>query len=382
MAQKRKTKTSDCPNWQILLGEYALGTIGERDRARLERHLAGCRTCTRALADTRGLYGFLSAAELATPSPSLAAKVEAALRRETDFAAARVTAPAPARPRDEARPAPVAAAAVEKRRAWWRVPAWVPALGTVGAVVVVAMIYFKVFTPGGKPEAVIPPGEVTKPASGAKGAATAEVVASAPGLTALGGVAPREERPRVDLDAAKSEVAWTGGEGRGVSAPTPAPETLFPAVRDAGAETDEKELADVVSFGAGGAAADERFKEVEKKDKSRVESREDTAVAEEPGGGTGFGGAVGGSAYREGRLAAVRADVKTAGVNLEEVMDPRIGDDVERLTADGALFEYVTPNGSMMSYFLELSPEEQRTVLTRLKNEADAAGASDVFLGH
>ncbi len=145
-----KKPTSSCPNWQILLGEYALGTIGERDRARLEVHLASCPACRRALAATEKLYEFMAGYELAQASPSLATKVADALRREMP-ARAPVAAPIP---RPAAEPVAAPTPEYEPRRAgkpWWRVPAFVTALGTAAAAATVAVLYFKVWAPGQEP---------------------------------------------------------------------------------------------------------------------------------------------------------------------------------------------------------------------------------------
>ncbi len=74
---------------------------------------------------------------------------------------------------------------------------------------------------------------------------------------------------------------------------------------------------------------------------------------------------------------------KLTAADVEAWMGPRFEAEVERLTGDDAAFvDYVTPNGSLMAYFYELPLEEQRTLLSRLRREAEAAPAADMLFSH
>ena len=86
-----ETKKSACRKWQIILGEYVLGTVDERDRARLERHLRRCESCRRELAEMEEMYRLLGDFELAKPGSFFAAKVARAVRDEAEAAWAAVT---------------------------------------------------------------------------------------------------------------------------------------------------------------------------------------------------------------------------------------------------------------------------------------------------
>jgi anti-sigma-K factor RskA len=61
-----------------LAGPYAMDAISAPDRARFERHLAGCEECAREIASLREATARLATAAAVTPPPALKARVMAA----------------------------------------------------------------------------------------------------------------------------------------------------------------------------------------------------------------------------------------------------------------------------------------------------------------
>jgi len=61
-----------------LAGPYAMDAISPPDRARFDRHLAGCEDCAREIASLREATARLAAATAVTPPPALKARVMAA----------------------------------------------------------------------------------------------------------------------------------------------------------------------------------------------------------------------------------------------------------------------------------------------------------------
>ncbi len=79
-----------------LAGAYAMDAISERDRARFERHLAGCQECTQEIAGLREATARLGAATAVTPPAGLKERVmaAAAMTRQQPPATAEPDAPA------------------------------------------------------------------------------------------------------------------------------------------------------------------------------------------------------------------------------------------------------------------------------------------------
>ncbi|MEE8640704.1 MAG: zf-HC2 domain-containing protein, partial [bacterium] len=150
-------KKSACRKWQIILGEYVLGTVDERDRARLERHLARCERCRRELAETEKMYRLLGDFELAKPGPFFAAKVARAVR-----GGAEAVAPEPADER------PLAGFG-----RWMRRPAVASAVAAASLAVVAAVLYVNIWLPRAPQELVTPTAGEVAPAAGKLAAAPA-----------------------------------------------------------------------------------------------------------------------------------------------------------------------------------------------------------------
>lgn len=342
MTTKSEKHKPKCPNWQILLGEYALGTISERDRARLEGHLARCRRCRRALAETEDMYRLLGDFELAKAGPFFAAKVERAIKRE-----AGVTATAGS-----------AARARSWFRGWLRAPAYISAAAAAAAAIVVGVLYVKVWMPG-----------------------SAEQIE---GPATKGAVPPAASIEKADkvLEAERTK------SGRGVGRPAEVPALSLEVTEEALAESpavDEFMTYDAaaaasppVSYPAGledeGGPAEETIADFD------ALMRSETAR-----GGAAFGAAPRGYARGGAGAAGFGAPGKVAltAADVEGWMDERFEADVERLTGDdGALLDYVTPNGLLMAYFYELPLEEQRMLLSRMRREAEETSAAEMLLSH
>ena len=113
-----------------LAGAYAMDAISERDRARFERHLAGCQECTREIASLREATARLGAATAVTPPAGMKERVMAAA------AMTRQQPPATAEP-----DAPVRAAAMVRAGTWLRSLPWLGRLAvTVAAAAAVAVL--------------------------------------------------------------------------------------------------------------------------------------------------------------------------------------------------------------------------------------------------
>jgi anti-sigma-K factor RskA len=110
-----------------LAGAYAMDAISERDRARFERHLAGCQECTREIASLREATARLGTATAVTPPAGLKERVMAAA------AMTRQQPPATAEPDALAR-----AGAMVRAGAWLRTLAW-PGRLTVAAAAAAAV---------------------------------------------------------------------------------------------------------------------------------------------------------------------------------------------------------------------------------------------------
>ncbi len=389
-----------CRKWQIILGEYVLGTVDERDRARLERHLARCERCRRELAETEKMYRLLGDFELAKPGPFFAAKVARAVRDEAEAAAA-----AP----------PLERALAGLGRAVRR-PAVASAVAAASLAVVAAVLYVKVWLPRAPQELGIPTAGEVAPADGKRDAAPAREKEA---LLAeeKSGEGPRRALSRVDApgegvlppastyvagELATEELAAVAGEP--AEAPT--------RDEDEASAEGRPEVA-ARGTGAGAGAADEvalrrsepaKAEEKAAKEKAAEETRYpataspktyETATApfgartRAAEGASGYAGSAGGSAF--GRLAddagtpgpAEREGEVLTAADVEVLMDARFEADIERLTGDGAaLVDYVTPNGLLMTYFYELPVEEQKLLLSRLRRKAEAATAADLLLSH
>ena len=81
-----------------LAGPYAMDAISAPDRARFERHLAGCQECAREVASLREATARLAAATAVPPPPALKERVmaAAAATRQQPPAAGGRTRPGPA----------------------------------------------------------------------------------------------------------------------------------------------------------------------------------------------------------------------------------------------------------------------------------------------
>lgn len=368
-------KKRPCRKWHILLGEYALGTIDERDRARLERHLARCPRCQRDVVEIEKTYRLLGDFELAKPAPFFAARVTSALQREAQAA--------------------VGGTAAERGRAglrrWWRTPAFASAIAAASVAAVATVLFVKVWLPH-------PPEGVDLPTAGkAAPAAKAEKPDRREARAAVKETAAAEGRPPSEPRMARPDTSPPTEAGKTTAtaprtAPTEAPpssETEAPLRETAASEEPAtkvrpgKEKDRGVAEAPYAATAGEPYRfATPAPPAARARTRADDA---------------GGSASRDemrrlGRLAD--SDVKRPefteleeksliAADVEAWMDARLEADVERLTGDGAaLVDYITPNGSLMAYFYELPAEEQKTLLSRLRREAEAASPAELLLYH
>jgi anti-sigma factor RsiW len=344
------TKKPTCRNWQILLGEYALETISARDRARLERHLAQCRHCRKRLAETQKMYAVMADFELAKPSPFFAAKVDRALREAAGREA----------PRAERQP-------WFQIGRWWRSPAFATAAAALA--VVATVLYLKVWVPYTAQAPFPPPGKevATVPAEKRETAPAAPVEKGDAGAREIGAPA-----------LAAAETAPEGEVARGVS-PAESPDLVDDGVA---ALPSTPEVSALIT-------------ESDTEGEFAGAGRRDEALARESAGGAGFAPAFASppeealweeAPFAEATVAGFagpRTRVVTAA-EVEAWMDARFEADVELLTGedDSALLDYVTPDGTLMTYFYELSAEEQEELLSRLRREAEAASPTETFLFH
>jgi anti-sigma-K factor RskA len=132
-----QSRTENPSRWQLrgrdahtLAGAYAMDAISAPDRARFERHLAGCEECTEEITSLREATARLGTAAAATPPAGLKDRVMAATaitRQQPPVAA-------------QAPPPPAARAGREGLGSWLRSLAWpgrmVLAAGAAVAVVV------------------------------------------------------------------------------------------------------------------------------------------------------------------------------------------------------------------------------------------------------
>lgn len=339
MTTKSNKKKSTCPNWQILLGEYVLGTIAERDRARLEGHLARCRRCRRALAETEDMYRLLGDFELATAGPFFGAKVERAIRAEAGVKEA-------------------VEGATKTRTGFWgwlRAPAYISAAAAAAAIVV-GVLYVKVWLPGdpGQVEGPGAPAAVPPAASVGKADSALETDAKKTGRVA----GHPAEVPALTLEVTEEALAESPAVDEFMTydaAAAATPPVAYPTARKDEAGPAEETIADFDAL------------------MGRETARGSATYGAAPRGyARGGAGAAGFGA--PGALALTAADV-------EGWMDPRFEADVERLTGDdGALLDYVTPNGLLMAYFYELPVEEQRMLLSRMRRETEETPATEMLL--
>lgn len=402
-----EAKNNACRKWQIILGEYVLGTADERDRAPLERHLSRCERCRRELAETEKMYRLLGDFELAKPGPFFAAKVARAVRDEAAAAA----------------PGPVYGRALAGLGRAVRRPAVASAVAAASVAVVAAVLYVKVWLPRAPQEIVTSAAGEVAPAAGKLDAAPArekearlaeEKSGGEPWKALARGGAPDEAalpRPAAYVagEPATEELAAVAGE------PAEAP------ARDEDATSAEgRPEVTARGRGAGAGAAGEgtlsridlaaaeeksaRTLAAKEKEEARAEAPYPATASPEtyetatapfpawtraPDGASDYAGRAGAAAF--GRLAdddgppalaEYEDDILTAA-DVEVLMDARFEADIERLTGDGAaLVDYVTPNGLLMTYFYELPVEEQKTLLSRLRRKAEAATAADLLLSH
>jgi hypothetical protein len=338
MTTKSQKQKPTCPNWQILLGEYVLGTIAERDRARLEGHLARCRRCRRALAETEDMYRLLGDFDLAKAGPFFAAKVDRAIKGKAGVAEA-------------------AESATRARTGFWgrlRAPAFISAAAAAAAIVV-GVLYVKVWLPGASDQVEGPGAPAALPPAASVG--KADKVLEMEGKKAGGVARYPVEAPPLALEVTEEALAESPAVDEFMTydaAVAAAPPATYPAGAEDGARPAEETIADFDAL-----------------------MRRETA-----GGGVAFGAARG----------YTRTDAKAAGfgapgavtltaADVEGWMDPRFEADVERLTGDdGALLDYVTPNGLLMAYFYELPVEEQRMLLSRMRRETEETPATEMLL--
>jgi anti-sigma-K factor RskA len=130
-----QSRTKNLPWWQLrgrdehtLAGAYAMDAISAPDRARFERHLAGCQECTEEITSLREATARLGTATAATPPAGLKDRV---------MAAAAMTRQQPPVAR-EAHPAP--RSGVEGFGSWLRVLAWPGRMVLAAGVAVVAVL--------------------------------------------------------------------------------------------------------------------------------------------------------------------------------------------------------------------------------------------------
>jgi anti-sigma factor RsiW len=391
---EKEVKMRSCRKWQIILGEYVLGTIDERDRARLERHLARCPRCRRDLVQTEKTYQLLGPFELAKPGPYFAAKLSRAVQREAEAAA----------------PGTTGERARAGLRRWLRTPALASAVAAASVAIVATVLYVKVWLPH-VPEGVEVPA-AGKVASAARAEKAAELTAAAAeerparkrrtaraeaALPGEAGPIPRETAAAAE-PAAKKEPYLVAGAPHGATAAAEADKLATLAPRPARAEAVPPSEAAPPS---GETAATEKAamtaRPAKEKGRGIAEApypAKATAVADSLAGPAAAAGS-GASRDEMGRYRRSAVDdVKRpefaelgeesiVAADVEAWMDPRFEADVERLTGDGAaLVDYVTPNGSLMAYFYELPVDEQKTLLSRLRREAEAASAADLLLSH
>jgi|GEM_PF-2052742 len=393
---ENKLKIRSCRKRQILLGEYVLGTIGERDRARFERHLARCARCRRDLVETEKTYRLLGNFELAKPGPFLAAKVARAVGREAQAAVPGITG-------ERAR--------ADVRR-WLRTPAFATVLAAASVAVVATVLYIKVWLPRA-PEGVEGPA-AGKVASAAKAEKAAEERLPFGPRTPRPEAVPPSETGRPSRETAAAEEPVAEEEG-GFAAEAPYAATV-PAEADKLATLEARAARPEAAPPAKGRRPSREIAAAGKAAATPPPAKEKgRAFAEGAYPATGAGEpdklaarapfmaaalprdyAVSRGARDEmgryGRAAAndvergefAKAEEKTlVAAEVEGWMDARFEADVERLTGDGAaLVDYVTPNGSLMAYFYELSVDEQKTLLSRLRREAEAESAADLLLSY
>jgi hypothetical protein len=65
----------NCAEFEILLADYADGTLSAADRALLEQHAQSCTGCQDLLKDVCGVIKFISRAEEVTPPPELITRI-------------------------------------------------------------------------------------------------------------------------------------------------------------------------------------------------------------------------------------------------------------------------------------------------------------------
>jgi len=402
-----ETEKSSCRKWQIILGEYVLGTVDERDRGRLERHLSRCDRCRRELAEMEEMYRLLGDFEPAKPGPFFAAKVAHAVRKETEAAA----------------PGAMDEGALPGLRRWMRRPAVASAVAAASIAAVTAILYVKVWLPRASREPTMPPAGEVASKTGKLAAAPAPEKETA----------PAEGRPEVELRGTRAGTGVRGELALSLTeiaaAEEPAADEFAAAAgkpaevptrdKDATAAEGRSEVASRgtrAGAGAAGETAPRRFELAATEEKSArtlAAKEKEEATAEAPYPVTAspetYETATAPFAARtRARYDAAdygrRAEVSTFGrltdddgtpalagleeetltaADVEARMDARFEADVERLTRGGvALVDYVTPNGLLMTYFYELPVEEQKTVLSRLRREAEAATAAELLLSH
>jgi anti-sigma-K factor RskA len=131
-----KRRTIPARETHTLAGAYAMDAISERDRARFERHLAGCQECTQEIVSLREATARLGAASAVTPPPGLKERVMAAA------AMTRQQPPATAEPDASARPAAMVRAGARIRSlAWPGRLAMAAAAAAAVAVLAIAVVF-------------------------------------------------------------------------------------------------------------------------------------------------------------------------------------------------------------------------------------------------
>lgn len=402
-----ETEKSACRKWQIILGEYVLGTVGERDRGRLERHLSRCDRCRRELAEMEEMYRLLGDFEPAKPGPFFAAKVAHAVRNEAEAAA----------------PGAMDEGALAGLRRWMRRPAVASAVAAASVAAVTAILYVKVWLPRASREPALPAAGEVASKTGKLAAAPAPEKETAPaeGRPEIGLRGTRAGRGvRGELALPLTEIAPAEGPAVDEFAATAGKPAEVPTRYEDATAAEGRPDVEPRGGRAGAVMADEaasgRYELAATEEKSArtfaaKEKEEATAEAPYPvtaspetyetataplAAGTrarddAAGAARRGAIYTLDRSAADAGRPASAGLeeetltaaDVEARMDARFEADVERLTRGKvALVDYVTPNGLLMTYFYELPVEEQKTVLSRLRREAEAATAAELLLSH
>lgn len=331
-----------CDGVLMLLGELVLDIIADEDREVVERHLAGCRSCTAELEALRALYGAMEPLELARPDPGFERRVAAGVRRA-------ITA-------DKE----VTAAPREERPVWWRIPGLIPGLAVATAAGLAVIVFFAML-----------------PLFGGLLKTTGE---SEPSLLTAGetprtrDIAP-EEVPLMSVPETPGEEEMTAEERGGVPAVRPfgprdrAGEVRVPTAEDYWAgEMAEREKALTADADDGGITDfdAEYLKAADKKDVFQRRLAAYWAAKR---------GVRGGSGTSSGYVAGVNG----GGRPPDGWKDPKVEVDLSDIEGgDEAVIEYTTFDDGVSVYFVyEASPGTQDEVIDDLREADEGASGGD-----